>query len=92
MLSRGDAFSQGNSGGDWYFYNPVTIALGKNDFKRKWGRRKLEDNWRRRNKASIGLADETGEELAEMTGGERCKEQGVLFAGSPPDTGNAAGI
>lgn len=71
MLSRGDAFSQGNSGGDWYFYNPVTIALGKNDFKRKWGRRKLEDNWRRRNKASIGLADETGEELAEMTGGER---------------------
>ena len=71
MLSRGDAFSQGNSGGDWYFYNPVTIALGKNDFKRKWGRRKLENNWRRRNKASIGLADETGEELAEMTGGER---------------------
>ena len=71
MLSRGDAFSQGNSGGDWYFYNPVTIALGKNDFKRKWGRRKLEDNWRRRNKASIGLADETGEELAERTGGER---------------------
>ena len=71
MLSRGDAFSQGNRGGDWYFYNPVTIALGKNDFKRKWGRRKLEDNWRRRNKASIGLADETGEELAEMTGGER---------------------
>ena len=67
MLSRGDAFSQGNRGGDWYFYNPVTIALGKNDFKRKWGRRKLEDNWRRRNKASIGLADETGEELAEMT-------------------------
>ena len=49
----------------------MTIALGKNDFKRKWGRRKLEDNWRRRNKASIGLADETGEELAEMTGGER---------------------
>ena len=71
MLSRGDAFSQGNRGGDWYFYNPVTIALEKNDFKRKWGRRKLEDNWRRRNKASIGLADETGEELAEMTGGER---------------------
>lgn len=35
MLSRGDAFSQGNRGGDWYFYNPVTIALGKNDFKRK---------------------------------------------------------
>ena len=35
--------------GNWYFYNPVTIALGKNDFKRKWGRRKLEDNWSRKN-------------------------------------------
>lgn len=70
MLSRGDAFLQGNDGGDWYFYNPVTIALGKNDFKRKWGRRKLEDNWRRRNKASIGLADETDEALAEMTEGK----------------------
>lgn len=67
MISRGDAFSQGSSSGDWYFYNPVTIALGKNDFKRKWGRRKLEDNWRRRNKANIGLADETAEELAGIT-------------------------
>ena len=35
------------------FYNPVTIALGKNDFKRKWGRRKLEDNWRRQNKSMV---------------------------------------
>lgn len=54
MLSRGDAFSQNSgSGNDWYFYNPVTISLGKNDFKRKWGRRKLEDNWRRQNKAMV---------------------------------------
>ena len=86
MLSRGDAFSQGNRGGDWYFYNPVTIALGKNDFKRKWGRRKLEDNWRRRNRRRISRDD------GRRKGSERCKEQGVLFAGSPPDTGNAAGI
>ncbi|MEG2556748.1 MAG: hypothetical protein RSA53_11765, partial [Odoribacter sp.] len=69
MLNRGDAFSQGeNSGGDWYFYNPVTISLGKNEFKRKWGRRKLEDDWRRQNKVMVNvveeqevLADETGE-------------------------------
>ena len=68
MISRGDAFSQGNSGsGGWYFYNPVTVSLGKNDFKRKWGRRKLEDNWRRTNKSMIELTAETeevaGEEL-----------------------------
>lgn len=62
MISRGDAFSQGSGGsGGWYFYNPVTVSLGKNDFKRKWGRRKLEDHWRRTNKAMIELTDETEE-------------------------------
>lgn len=66
MLSRGDAFSQsGSSGGDWYFYNPMTVSLGKNDFKRKWGRRKLEDNWRRQNKAMVEIVDQPEEELAE---------------------------
>lgn len=65
MLSRGDAFNQAsNTGGDWYFYNPMTVSLGKNDFKRKWGRRKLEDNWRRRNKAMVDFAEDP-EMLAE---------------------------
>jgi len=34
----------------WYFYNPQLVEQGKMDFQRKWGRRKLEDNWRRRNR------------------------------------------
>ena len=39
------------SGSDkWYFYNPVTIESGKQDFLRKWGTRPNEDNWRRINK------------------------------------------
>lgn len=75
MLSRNNAFNQtAGSGGDWYFYNPMTVSLGKNDFKRKWGRRKLEDNWRRQNKAMVDFADESGL-LAEE------KEQG----GEKPD-------
>lgn len=37
----------------WYFYNPQVVEQGKSDFQRKWGRRKLEDNWRRRNKTVI---------------------------------------
>lgn len=64
MLSRGNAFSQSSSG-EWYFYNPMMIALGKNDFKRKWGRRKLEDNWRRQNKSMVDFGEEEKEELAE---------------------------
>ncbi len=42
----------GNSGGaTFYFYNPSTVAYGISEFSKKWGNRKLEDNWRRSNKA-----------------------------------------
>jgi tetratricopeptide (TPR) repeat protein len=37
--------------GDWYFYNPTLVAFGLNDFIKKWGNRKLEDNWRRSQKS-----------------------------------------
>lgn len=39
------------SKGDWYFYNQTTLSFGVNDFIKKWGNRKLEDNWRRSQKA-----------------------------------------
>lgn len=47
------------SDNSWYFYNTQLVAQGKKDFQQKWGRRKLEDNWRRTNKSV--LADETYE-------------------------------
>ena len=39
----------------WYFYNAQTVNQGKNEFQRTWGKRKLEDNWRRRNKTVVAL-------------------------------------
>jgi len=42
-------FNRGN-GSSWYFYNQSAITFGYNDFQRKWGSRKLEDNWRRSSK------------------------------------------
>lgn len=41
----------------WYFYNPQLVEQGKAEFQRLWGRRKLEDNWRRRNKTVVALED-----------------------------------
>lgn len=38
----------------FYFYNQQTVARGKIDFRSKWGRRKLEDNWRRKNRQNKG--------------------------------------
>ena len=33
-------------GKSFYFYNPTTVAFGKNEFIRIWGDRALETNWR----------------------------------------------
>ena len=30
----------------FYFYNPTTVAYGKNDFIKNWGNRELADDWR----------------------------------------------
>ena len=39
----------------WYFYNSQVMQQGKSDFQRLWGNRKLEDNWRRKNKTVVSL-------------------------------------
>ncbi|MFN8321598.1 MAG: hypothetical protein U0T74_02960 [Chitinophagales bacterium] len=47
-----------NPGSTWYFYNTAARATGYNDFIKRWGRRKLEENWRRKNKTSIAADDD----------------------------------
>lgn len=44
----------GNAGSGWYFYNETTLRNGFNEFSKKWGMRKLEDNWRISDKRNIG--------------------------------------
>ena len=57
--NQGNRPNSGSSGsGDWYFYNPSAMSVGFSDFQRKWGRRTLEDNWRRKNKQSQVNFDE----------------------------------
>lgn len=38
--------SKQSTGGKWYFYNNQTVGFGQQEFKRVWGNRPLEDNWR----------------------------------------------
>ncbi len=40
----------GPKAGKFYFYNTTTVAYGKQEFKKIWGNRRLEDNWRLSNK------------------------------------------
>lgn len=37
--------------GKWYFYNSQSTSYGATEFKKIWGNRKLEDNWRWAEKA-----------------------------------------
>lgn len=47
-----------NTGGTWYFYNQTSISYGLQEFREKWGDRKLEDNWRRQNKQTVLSGEE----------------------------------
>lgn len=42
-----------NTDKSWYFYNEATRNAGRTEFQKRWGSRRLEDDWRRRNKASF---------------------------------------
>lgn len=58
----GNTGMQFNSDKSWYFYNNTTKSAGKTEFQRRWGARKLEDDWRRRNKTSFAFEDEAPSE------------------------------
>lgn len=38
---------------NWYFYNASVVESGKSAFRKQWGNRKLEDNWRRTQKDAV---------------------------------------
>lgn len=46
-----------NTDKSWYFYNTMTKNAGKAEFQRRWGSRKLEDDWRRINKQTFAMSD-----------------------------------
>ncbi len=65
MLYGGNQSRSGmnqQQGGTWYFYNLNAKSFGQPEFRMKWGDRRLEDNWRRKNKSSISDRDATGGE------------------------------
>ncbi|MBN1340909.1 MAG: tetratricopeptide repeat protein, partial [Bacteroidales bacterium] len=57
-LSGGPPMGSPTGTGNWYFYNPAALSQGFTEFTKKWGRRKLEDNWRLSNKKAAFTPDE----------------------------------
>lgn len=57
----GQPAAQAATGNTFYFYNAAAVSQGYNDFKRKWGNRRLTDNWRyaSKNDASTNVIENT---------------------------------
>ena len=54
-----------NNDNSWYFYNTATKNAGKTAFQKTWGSRKLEDDWRRRNKTVLAQEYDAGDSAAD---------------------------
>ncbi|MDH8702100.1 tetratricopeptide (TPR) repeat protein [Dysgonomonadaceae bacterium PH5-43] len=61
----------------FYFYNSQVVTQGKNTFNQKWGRRKLEDDWRRRNKSNPMLDPLAEEENTTIESEEEIIEEEI---------------
>jgi tetratricopeptide (TPR) repeat protein len=66
QANRQQVGANGNNQNLWYFYNPLTAGIGKSDFQKIWGKRKLEDNWRRKNKQSTGQNESDESAVSEI--------------------------
>lgn len=55
LFASGGDSNKNNNSGKWYFYNPQTVGFGSQEFKKIWGSRPLEDNWRLSDKTQINL-------------------------------------
>lgn len=66
----------GGGSGEWYFYNNQAKSFGFNEFKKIWGDRELEDNWRLSNKSKMegfaeGREGEGNKARTDSAGGKR---------------------
>lgn len=50
----------------WYFYVKSTVDKGKLEFRKKFGQRRLEDNWNRRNKSIAVFSEESLTDMVDM--------------------------
>ena len=67
--------NQGSSptASSFYFYNSSNVTFGLNEFTRKWGNRKLEDNWRRSNKETLIPEENDNPEIKDSLSGSTVK-------------------
>ena len=72
QTTQGFANTNVNTSGSskWYFYNPGSVSAGATEFYRRFGNRKLEDNWLISNKQQLSF-----EELGNQNAGDSSEEE-----------------
>ncbi|MDR1524844.1 MAG: tetratricopeptide repeat protein [Tannerella sp.] len=65
----------------FYFYNQQVVAQGKTQFQNRWGKRTLEDNWRRRNKKMALIQTDDEQAASTDAPGEISEDMNL-----PPDS------
>ncbi|MFM2269393.1 MAG: hypothetical protein RL757_2834 [Bacteroidota bacterium] len=70
---------------NFFAYNPELVKRGKREFEKKWGTRKLEDNWRRSNKRGGSSSASSDPKIAENSASEELSdsEMGKILFGVP---------
>ncbi|WP_245577778.1 tetratricopeptide repeat protein [Gelidibacter mesophilus] len=61
----------GGANQSFYFYNPTTVAYGKNEFLKIWGDRSLKDNWRLSSTRSNALTVQNNDLAVDASDNER---------------------
>ena len=79
----------GSTGSLWYFYNPTSVSRGITEFTRKWGMRRLEDNWRISDKQSMNAAlmGETDNDALTEAKNAKAKQDSLNASFTPHDRG-----
>jgi Membrane protein involved in colicin uptake len=73
----------GRNESSFYFYNTQVVAQGKTQFQNKWGKRPLEDNWRRRNKKmALLIAEDEGTQTDSQDSSEEMTEEMIAKSDS----------
>ncbi len=73
----------------FYFDNPQLVASGKTEFRRFWGERKNEDNWRRSNKEQTFETNAENDEKNEVTDLNDIKKAREAYLKNIPKTDSA---
>jgi tetratricopeptide (TPR) repeat protein len=76
--NQNNSAQSSGSGSKWYFNNPKTRGEGYDEFRKLWGTRENEDNWRRSDKTVLSIAKDNTDEDTATVADQKTDEKDTL--------------